>query len=161
HQLNVLRGPILIPLGLAIVAITIASFFLNAVFAFAISKPGKPEVKPAMHEARKHLHQIAASGAVVGIALAFATTVTPRWGKHWFVITLGIVVGVMMIGYVSVPARLIGVKPEQSTRDKLTTTAVGGAIGAMVSTPPYLLGRIGLLMLGTKFLLIPGIFVFA
>jgi hypothetical protein len=30
-----------------------------------------------------------------------------------------------------------------------------------VCTPPYLLGRLGLLMLGSKALLIPGIFVFA
>ena len=36
---NVLRGPILIPIGLAIVTLTVASYFLNAVFAFAISQP--------------------------------------------------------------------------------------------------------------------------
>ena len=35
-SLNVLRGPILIPILLVIVAITAASFFLNAVFGFAI-----------------------------------------------------------------------------------------------------------------------------
>ena len=34
-------------------------------------------------------------------------------------------------------------------------------LGATVCTPPYLLGRLGLLMLGSKVLLIPGIFVFA
>src|SRR2546430_5154380 len=34
---DVLRGPVLIPVDLAIVAITAASFFLNAVFAFAIA----------------------------------------------------------------------------------------------------------------------------
>ena len=34
---HVLRGPLLIPIGVAIVAITAASFFLNAVFAFAIA----------------------------------------------------------------------------------------------------------------------------
>src|ERR1700744_1391442 len=34
---NVLRGPILIPLVIAIAAITAGSFYLNAVFAFAIS----------------------------------------------------------------------------------------------------------------------------
>lgn len=37
------------------------------------------------------------------------------------------------------------------------TTALGGAIGATVCTPPYLFWRAGLLMLGSKALLIPGI----
>ena len=66
-----------------------------------------------------------------------------------------------MVCYVAVPARLIGGKPRQSRRDKLTTSAVGGAIGATVCTPPYLLGRLGILMLGSKVLFIPGIFVIA
>jgi hypothetical protein len=71
------------------------------------------------------------------------------------------VIGVMMISYVAVPSRLIGVKPSQSRRDKLVTTAVGGALGVTVSTPPYLLGRLGLLMLGSSVLLIPGIILLA
>jgi hypothetical protein len=36
---------------------------------------------------------------------------------------------------------------------------VSSAIGATVCTPPYLLGRLGILMLGTPALVIPGIFV--
>ena len=73
--------------------------------------------------------------------------------------SLGIVVALMMISYVAVPARLIGVKPTQTRRDKLSTTVVGGVLGATVCTPPYVLGRVGLLMLGSKLLLIPGIIV--
>ena len=38
---------------------------------------------------------------------------------------------------------------------------VGGAIGAVVCTPPYLLGRIGLLMLSSHTLFALGIIVFA
>jgi hypothetical protein len=56
-----------------------------------------------------------------------------------------------------VPARLIGVKPTKSRRDKLTTSVVSSALGVTVSAPPYILGRVGLLMLGSKALLIPGI----
>ena len=66
---------------------------------------------------------------------------------------------VMMVCYVAVPARLIGMKTAHSKRDKLTLTAVGGAISAVVCTPPYALGRIGLLMLGSRALFIPGIIV--
>lgn len=158
---NVLRGPILIPLCLAIVAITMVAFFLNAVFAFAIAKPGRPEVRPAVEEARRHLVPILAWGAAVGALLAFSTMIVTRWGRPWFGLVLSVVVGLLMLCYVAVPARLIGGKPRQSRRERLTTSAVGGAIGATVCTPPYLLGRLGLLMLGSKLLLIPGILVLA
>ena len=158
---NVIRGPILIPICLVIIAITMASFFLNAVFAFAISKGGRPEVRPAVEQAKRHGTPILVSGAVVGALLAFATMIVTRWGRPWFGLVLSIVVGLMMLCYVAVPARLIGGKPRQSRRDKLTTSAVGGAIGATVCTPPYLLGRLGILMLGSKVLFIPGIFVIA
>jgi hypothetical protein len=50
---NPLRGPVLIPLILAIVLITAACFFLNAVFAFAIASPGHPEIRPAAKRARR------------------------------------------------------------------------------------------------------------
>jgi hypothetical protein len=161
RTLHVIRGPILIPICLVIIAITMAGFFLNAVFAFAIAKPGRPRVRPGVDEARDHLGAILGSGAIVGALLAFATMITTRWGRPWFGIILSLVVGLMMVCYVAVPARLIGGKPQQSRRDKLTTSAVGGAIGATVCTPPYLLGRLGILMLGSKILFIPGIFVIA
>jgi uncharacterized membrane protein len=148
---TVLRGPVLIPIVLLIIAITIASFFLNAVFAFAVSRPGRPEVRPAVAHARHRLRPIMASGAVVGALLAFSTMIVTRWGRPWFTISLGIVVGVMMVSYVAVPSRLIGAKPpKQSKRDKLSGAAVGGALSATVCTPPYLLGRVGILMLGSS-----------
>jgi hypothetical protein len=158
---HVLQGWILIPLALVIIALTVASFLLNAVFAFAISQPGRPQVRPAFAEARRHVVPVIASGVIVGIALAFATTVATRWGHPWFAIVLSVVVGIMMVSYVALPSRLIGVKPTGSRREKLTTSAVAGALGATVCTPPYVLGRIGLLMLGSKVLFVPGIFVLA
>jgi len=156
---RVLRGPILIPIVVAIAAITAASFFLNAVFGYAIVQPGEPKVRPAFAQARAHLKVVVGSGFLVGVLLGLATTVVTRWGRPWFGISLSIVLGVMMVAYVAVPARLIGVKSTASRRDKLTVTAVGGALSAIVCTPPYLLGRIGILMLGTRALLIPGIVV--
>jgi preprotein translocase subunit SecY len=56
-----------------------------------------------------------------------------------------------------VPSRIVGVKTTHSTRDKLTATVVGAAIGGVICTPPYLLARIGVLMLGSKVLFIPGV----
>jgi hypothetical protein len=158
---NVLRGPVLIPIVLAIMAITAAGFFLNAVFAFAIAGPRPPKIRPAFAAAWLHRALILASGAAVGLLLALSTTVAPRWGSPWFALCLGIVIGVMMVCYVAVPSRLIGVKPTHSKRDKLTASALSGALSATVCTPPYLLGRLGILMLGSRVLLIPGIFVLA
>ena len=100
-------------------------------------------------------------GVVVGLLLGLTTLVVTRWGSPWFAISLGVVVGVMMVCYVAVPARLIGVKPVRSRRDKLTISAIGGAMGAVVSTPPYVLGRVAILMLGSRLLLIPGIALLA
>ena len=160
---HVVTGPARAAIVLAITVITVASYFLNAVFAFAIAKPGPPQIRPAFHEARSHLAVVLGSGAVVGLCLGLSTVVLTHWGLWWFAIVLSIVVGVMMVSYVAVPARLIGVKPNRSgysKRDKLTASAVGGVIGAVVCTPPYLLGRVGLIMLGSRALLIPGIIIF-
>lgn len=156
-SLPALRGPVLVPIGLAIVAITIACFFLNAVFAYAITRSRPPKIRPAYEEARRHLTPIVCWGAAMGVMLAFATTVAPRFQKPWFALSLGIVVGLMMISYVVIPSRLIGVRPVRSRRDKLTASALNVGLGATVCTPPYLLGRLGILMLGSKALFIPGI----
>ena len=134
----------------AIVLLTAASFYLNAVFAFAISGPGEPRIRPAITLARRHLIVVLGFGALVGLALGFSAIVVPRWGKPWFTLSMGIVVGVMMLSYVTVPARLVGIKPTGSRRDKLAASAIGGAIGALVCTPPYVIGRIGILLLGSN-----------
>jgi hypothetical protein len=94
---DVLRGPILIPIVLAIATITAASFFLNAVFAFAIIHSSHPEVRPAFARARPHLAAILAWGAAVGLLLGLSTTVVTRWGRPWFGISLSVTIGVMMV----------------------------------------------------------------
>lgn len=144
-----------------IVIITAASFYLNALVAFAITNPEGPAIAPARAQARRHLGVILAWGAGVGLALGLATIVVSRYRRPWFGLTLSVVIGVMMVCYLAVPARIIGVKRTQSRRDKLVTSAVSGALGAAVCTPPYLLGRIGLLMLGSHILLIPGVVLLA
>jgi hypothetical protein len=157
ESFRVLRGPIVIPLVIGVAAVTMACFFLNAVFAFAIAMPGPPRVRSGFARARAHLPVVLGSGAVVGVLLGLCTVVVTRWGKPWFGLSLGVVLAVMMISYVAVPSRLIGMKTLHSRRDRLKATAVSGAIGTVVCTPPYLLGRVGLLMLGSKLLLVPGI----
>ena len=156
QDLDEVYGLEIVPVFLLIIAITIASFFLNATFAFAIMRPGAP-IRPAIAEARTHLRQIVGFGVVVGFLLGIATTVAPRWGSPWFSIFLGAVIGLMMVAYIAVPARIIGAKPTYSRRERIVTTVVSGVLGVTVSLPPYLIGRLGFLMLGSDVLRIPGI----
>jgi hypothetical protein len=158
---HVLTGPILIPLVLAVAALTAASFYLNAVFGYAIAERGKPKIRPAFRQAWSHRTVVLGAGAIVGLALGVSTLVFPRWGRPWFTLSLSIVVGVMMICYVAIPSRLIGMKTRASRRDKLTASAVGGAIGAVVCSPAYALGRLGILMLGWHGFFVLGIIVLA
>jgi hypothetical protein len=153
---------LVVPVVLAIAVVTGAGFYLNAVFAFAIVQPGRPQIRPAFAQTRDHLPMVLGSGLVVGIMLGVSAIVVPRWGEFWFALALGIVVGIMMVCYVAIPSRLIGMKAVVSRRDKLAASVVGGAVGAVVCTPPYILGRVGLLMLGSsvEIILILGVIFF-
>jgi hypothetical protein len=148
REFHSFHGSVELLLVVAITVITAASFYLNAVFAFAISQPGKPDIRRAFALARPHLRVVLGVGSVVGLALGFSAIVVPRWGAPWFALSLGIVIGVMMLTYVTVPARIVGIKPVGSPRDKLAASVIGGTLGALVCTPPYVIGRIGILLLG-------------
>jgi hypothetical protein len=144
------HGGVELLLVLLIALVTAAGFYLNSVFAFAISQPGTPQIRPAFGLARRHLGVILGVGLVVGVSLGFSAIVVPRWGVHWFVLSLGIVIGVMMLTYVTVPARIVGIRPGGSRRDKLATAAIGGTLGALICSPAYLIGRLGILALGSS-----------
>jgi hypothetical protein len=152
--------PVLVVLVVLVAAITAASFYLNAVFAFTITRPGPPQIRPGFSEARAHLRAILAWGLVAGLALGVAALLSPRWGRGWFAITMSIVVGAMMLTYVTVPARLAGIAPSASRRDNLGATVVAGTLGAIVCTPGYLLGRLGILLLGSHRLFVLGTALF-
>jgi hypothetical protein len=156
---HALTGPVVVPLVLAVAVVTALAFYLNAVFAFAIARGGRPEVRAGIADAREHMHVVLAWGLGVGVLLGFATIIATRWGRPWFTLALGVVVGVMMVCYVAVPSSLIGVKRIASRRDKLAASAVSGALGAAVTAPGYLLGRIGILLLGSHTLFALGVVV--
>lgn len=155
-----LEGGLVVLLILAIAAVTVGAFFLNAVFAYAIAQEGRPEVRLAFAEARRRPRPVVLSGGLLGLALGFAVTLAPKAGSPWFAISLGSVVGLMMVAYVAVPSRLVGVRPTAPRRDRLFATLVSGLVGVALSTPPYLLGRIGLLMIGSPILRLPGLVLF-
>jgi hypothetical protein len=155
------HGPGAIAAVVLVALITACAFYLNAVFAFAISEPGTPQIRPAFARARHQLGVVLGVGLTVGLALGLSVVVVPRWGHPWFGLSLGIVVGVMMLTYVTVPARIVGIRPTGSRRDKLAAAAIGGTLGALVCTPPYVIARIGILLLGSHALFAVGVVLLA
>ena len=157
RQFHVLRGPVLIPAVLAVTLLTAASFYLNGVFAFAICRPRQARDPPGLRQGEPAPRGDRRLGPHHWFALSFSTLIVTRWG-HWpFVICQSIVVGIMMLCYLAVPARIVGIEKTRNNRDKLAATVVGGAVGAVVCSPPYMLGRLGILMLGWRYLFWPGI----
>jgi len=76
------RGSYLIPVIAAIAILTAASFFLNAVFAFAIAKPGRPEIRPAFTRARSHAAIVFGWGGVIGLMLGHRPATLAR-AQNW------------------------------------------------------------------------------
>ena len=60
------HGPVVIALIAAIALLTVASFYLNAVFAFAISQLGKPRIRPAFSLATRDADKAAAKADLGG-----------------------------------------------------------------------------------------------
>jgi hypothetical protein len=100
-----------------------------------------------------------AAPAAVGLLLGLSAVVVDRGSAIWFAICMSIAIGIMTVCYVAVPSRLIGTTPTRSRRDRLAASAIGVAIGAVVCAPPYVIARIGILMLGSSLLHIPGLLV--
>lgn len=156
-----IHGPTALAVAAGAVLVTAAAYWCNVVFAFAVSGPKPPKVLPAIREANHHLRLILGWGLLVGVAHAACTVYFSRWGKWWFSLFLTGVVVVMVVTFVSIPARIIGVQQKLPLKQKATSIAVGGAISAAVVSPGFLLNRLGLLMIGVRVLLIPGIIVFS
>ena len=79
HQLT---GPaVVIPLVLGVAAVTAASFYLNAVFAFAIAQPGQPKIRPAFTQARRHLPVVLAWGEASASCSACPPWSCPAGGR--------------------------------------------------------------------------------
>ena len=148
----------MILLGLVAVGLSIAAFWCNTVFAFAIDGGQEPRIAPAAQRAHAHLSRITIAGLTIGLLLTFAAVVIPRIGSKWlYVITLGAVLGLMLITFVAIPARIIGAKRERlPPKQAVARAAAGGALSAVAMTPGFVLDRVGLILLGVPGLNILG-----
>ncbi len=140
----------LLGIGLALIVLTIAAFWCNAVFAFAIEGPPPPRIRPAVRRARSGLPIILGAGVVLGVLIGVAGLLVPRKaGLWWFGLIFGLVLVAMLVSFVAVPARIIGVRPKRvSVKQKVTGAAAGGALSAVAMAPGFVLDRLGLIFLG-------------
>ena len=152
-----ITGAAVVVIVLFTIAISIAAFWCNTVFAFAIDAP-PPHIRPAIRETNAHLVRIVLAGTAVGALLAFAIAIVPRINTKWvYVGTLGGVLGIMVISFVAVPARIIGRKPQKlPPKQAFGRTATGWALSGVAMAPGFILDRIGLILLGISGLHILG-----
>jgi hypothetical protein len=146
----------LAPIAALILAVTMAAVFLNVVFTFAVSERVQPTVGDALRGARVHVRSIVLVGSVVGALLAASVTVGAGLQRPLFVLALSIAVGLLMVVNLALPARLLRLEQRRSRRDRVTASAIGAALSAVVTAPFYLLSRVGLLFVGSSVLAVPG-----
>jgi hypothetical protein len=149
-----LEVPTLAALGVFSVLATVAAFWSNTVFGFAIDAPAPHRIAPAVRRAREQRRLWVSAGLVVGLAMAFAVVVLPRIAGKWvFSLGMSAVIGVMLISFVAVPARIIGVRNtagRPGLTDSVGRLAAGMALSSVAMAPGFLMGRTGLILLGLK-----------
>ncbi len=140
---------------------SMAAFWCNTVFAYAIDGPPPPLIRPAVRRTNRRLGTIAVAGAVVGALLATATAVIPRLDSYWlFVLALGAVLGVMFLSFVGVPAHIIGRRTRKLPRhEAIGRTVTGWGVSAVAMLPGIVLDRLGLIMIGAPGLHVLGFVV--
>jgi len=146
----------LVAVAVVIVGVTVTALFLNVVFAFAVAAERNSPLRESLRAARGRSRTIVLVGVVVGVLLALSVTAGARLPHAWFTLSLGVSVGLLMVVYLSLPSRLLGVDVRRPRRDRLAASAIGATLSALVTAPFYVLSRIGLLMLGSTVLAIPG-----
>jgi hypothetical protein len=146
----------------ALVALTvgasIAAFWCNTVFAFAITHP-RPRIAPAVRQARAYMFRIVRAGALMGAVLAIAAVVIPRIDSLLlYLIAVVAVWALMLVSFVVVPARILGVRKQRlGPKQTVGAWTIGGALSAVAMTPGFALDRVGLILLGVPHVHIVGL----
>jgi hypothetical protein len=86
----------------------------------------------------------------MGLALSLGAIVVPRIDSDLlYLIALVALYSLMLVSFVVVPARILGVKKRRlQPRETVGHWTVGGALSAVAMTPGFLLDRAGLILLG-------------
>ena len=155
------QGPALIPLVLLVAVITAASFYLNAVFAFAIANPGPAQISAGFAGARAHLGTVLGGACRSGSRSASALSSCPEVGD-------GVVPRHDERRRGRDDADLRG-RPVADDRAQVHVLHARQAVGHRRRRHPrrgrvqsaYALGRVGILLLGSKTFFIVGVILLA
>lgn len=152
HGASFRHPPVIVVVGVMalIVAVTVAAIWCNAVFAFAIDGPPPPRISTAVARAGDHARAIVGWGVLTGGGLALVSVIVPRIAGRWvFSVLMSVMLGVMLILFVAVPARILGVRRKRlPLTESIGRAATGGALSAVAMGPAFVLDRVGLLLLG-------------
>jgi hypothetical protein len=139
------------------IAASVAAFWCNTVFAFAVTNP-EPRIAPAARQAGRHMGRIVISGVVLGVVVAIGAAGIPRIESRWvYLIAAGALWSLMLITFVAVPARIIGAKKRRlRPKEAVGRWTLGGALSAVAMAPGFILDRIGLILIGLPHLHVVG-----
>jgi hypothetical protein len=146
-----------IVLTVVLVAASIASFWCNTVFGFAIGH-AHPRIAMAVRQARPYRLPILTAGVALGTLLTVSAIGVPRVEARWLYLTwMGALYAVMLTSFVVVPARIIGLRKQKlPPKQAIGRLTVGSALSAIAMTPGFVLDRIGLILIGSSHLRILG-----
>jgi hypothetical protein len=149
-EVKVLKPTWYLPVLAIYLAVGVIAFWCNAMFAVALATNDR-SVRTAAREAWRFKPLLLTWGFALGGAYAFNKIVMARHGAPAYDISQSIVIAFAMITFVTVPARIAGITaPPRTPRDKVASIAVRSTMAAAVSTPGFILDRIGLLLLGVS-----------
>ena len=157
RHLTVLAAVLIFALCLVV---SVAAFWCNVVFAFAIDEP-PPRIRPAVQRAHRHWTRILGFGVLLGAALGCAAVLIPRIDSTFlYIVTLGAIRSVMLVSFVTVPARILGRRPQKlPPKQAIGRTATGWALSGVAMSPGFILDRLGLIMIGVPGLRVLGFLV--
>src|SRR5262245_58171727 len=89
-------------LAVLAIAASIAAFWCNTIFAFAITHP-RPRIAPAARQARPYLARIVRAGALMGLILATGAIIVPRINSGLlYLVALVALYALMLVSFVVV-----------------------------------------------------------
>jgi hypothetical protein len=143
--------------GLISIAASVAAFWCNTVFGFAITHT-RPRIAPAARQATRYMGRIVVAGIVMGVVLAIGAVAIPRIDSRVaYLAAAGALYALMLISFVAVPARIVGAKKQRlRPKEAVGRWTLGGALSAVAMTPGFVLDRVGLILLGVPNLHVVG-----
>ena len=145
--------------AIAVVVIlgAVICYWCNAVFAFAVTQSDRADLRLAFRQARTRWRLVTGAALLTGAAQAAVWLWVAPLGPTWFAVGLTGMLLVQAYMFLAVPAWLLGTRPKEAPREKLSRTVTTGALSGVAVAPGFLLNRLGLLLLGISEVWILGV----